>query len=44
MYAKKEVVSVVVLSRVKQMNNLVESVAQGNGDRKKTFLPVTLEN
>ena len=44
MYAKKEVVSVVVFSRVKQMNNLVESVARGNGDREKTFLSVTLEN
>ena len=43
-YAKKEVISVVVLSRVKQMNNLVESVARENGDRRKTFLSVTLKN
>ena len=43
-YAKKEkTVLVGVLSRVKQRNNLVKSVAWGNGDRKKTCLSVTLE-
>ena len=44
MYAKKEAVSVVALSRINQLNNLVESVARGNGNRKKTFLSITLEN